>query len=319
MEVNIIVLLLSLVLDMVVGDPRWLPHPTQIMGMGIEGLKKRWLKPAAPRYLFVRGLVTVVVIVSLSYLATWLILKTAAYIDSRLYVALSAWLLATCIAPRGLAAAAVNIGRALKDGNLNEARVQVGYIVGRDTYNLDEGEVVRATVETVAENTGDGIVAPLFFYLIGGVPLAMTYRAVNTLDSMLGYKNDNYLYFGRAAAKLDDAANYIPSRLSGLAICAAALFYRAGGRSLAVMVRDAGKHPSPNSGFPEAAMAGALGLRLGGMNYYQGILSQRAYMGDPLKDFSRLDIFRAVYLMLGATLITICTGILYLKFVGPLM
>jgi adenosylcobinamide-phosphate synthase len=157
----------------------------------------------------------------------------------------------------------------------------VGLIVGRDTAQLEEAEVVRATIETVAENLVDGVIAPLFYAFLGGAPLALAYRAINTMDSMLGYKNSRYLYFGRFAARLDDVANFLPARLTGFFICLVALIspqLQAKGAWQAWR-EDAKKHPSPNSGIPEASVAGALGIRLGGVNYYQGIAQERAAMG----------------------------------------
>lgn len=191
-----------------------------------------------------------------------------------------ALLLSFTICPRSLASAAEEIYTFLIHHHLGAAREKVGWIVGRDTDQLDEGEIVRATVETVAENTTDGIISPLFFYAIGGLPLAVLYRAVNTMDSMLGYKNEKYLYFGRPAARLDDICNFIPARITGLLFIIAAFFLRLDyGNAWRMMRRDAAKHPSPNGGYAEASVAGALDIRLGGYNSYFGKMTFRAYMG----------------------------------------
>ncbi len=201
---------------------------------------------------------------------------------------------------------------ALREGRLAEARTFTGYIVGRDTTKLEEPELTRATVETVAENIVDAFTAPICFALLGGAPLAMLYRATNTLDSMVGYKNDKYADFGWASARWDDVLNYIPARLAGLllvvwACCAPGM---SGKRAAKAVLRFAKLHPSPNSGIPESAAAGALGIELGGVNVYHGRASERARMGWPLRQRGRDDIVRTVgmlygvsYLMAGGLLI----------------
>jgi adenosylcobinamide-phosphate synthase len=181
---------------------------------------------------------------------------------------------------------------------MEQARYKVGWIVGRDTASLTTAEVTRATVETVAENIVDGIISPLFYAVIGGVPLACLYRAVNTMDSMVGYKNEKYRDFGMAAARVDDVFNYIPARITGLLIVlsAALLRHNADG-ALQTIRRDASKHPSPNSGFSEAGVAGALGVRLGGLNYYGGVASLRAYMGEEKKELNPIHIEQTIHIM----------------------
>ncbi|WP_236713113.1 adenosylcobinamide-phosphate synthase CbiB [Neomoorella mulderi] len=314
---SVLLLVLALLLDLAVGDPPWLPHPTRVMGAGIGALEKLFWRPNASRgYLLAMGGMIVICIVGASWTITWGLLAVASRINYWVEVLLAGWLLATTIAPRGLAGAALGIGHSLAVGDLLRARQQVGYIVGRDTANLSEGEVVRATVETVAENTSDGVIAPLFYFFLGGVPLAMAYRAVNTLDSMLGYKNDRYLFFGRAAARLDDLANYLPARLTGIALCVAAALLGYGWRAWTIMLRDARRHPSPNSGFPEAAVAGALGVQLGGLNYYQGIPSRRPLIGEARQGLRKEHIWQAVYLMVGATVIAALAGGLILALKG---
>jgi len=317
LEPSVLLLVLALLLDLAVGDPPWLLHPTQVMGAGITRLENRFRRPGASRRsLLVTGGLVVVVIVTASWFLTWLLLAAAGRINYWLQVLLAGWLLATTIAPRGLAAAALGIGRTLAAGDLPQARRQVGRIVGRDTDRLGQGEVVRATVETVAENTSDGVIAPLCYFFLGGVPLAMAYRAINTLDSMLGYKNDRYLYFGRAAARCDDLANFLPARLTGMTLCLAAILLGSGRQAWVIMQRDARRHPSPNSGFPEAAAAGALGLQLGGLNYYQGIPCRRPLIGVARQEPGPEHIRRTVYLMAAATVIVTLAGGLYLSLSG---
>lgn len=267
-------------LDLIVGDPRWILHPVVIIGKGIAALEYLLRRVAhSPAALRVAGLVLVVLVVGGSYLATLFLLKLAASFHPWLATGLEVWLISTTLAARGLAMAAFNVLQPLAQGNLVLARQRVGLIVGRDTANMDLVEVTRATVETVAENIVDGFVSPLFYALIGGAPLAMAYRAINTLDSMVGYRNQRYRDFGWASAKLDDLANYLPARWTGLMILVGAwLSGRRAKEAWRAIRCDAGRHPSPNSGIPEAAMAGSLGIRLGGVNYYEGRPSFRAYM-----------------------------------------
>jgi adenosylcobinamide-phosphate synthase len=163
----------------------------------------------------------------------------------------------------------------------DKARIEVSKVVGRDTACMGREDIIRAVIETLAENTSDGIIAPIFYYSLGGLPLAMAYKAINTLDSMIGYNNTKYKYFGRTAARLDDIANFFPARITGFGFCLATLFIGYGWKNcLKTMYRDARKHPSWNAGYPEAAVAGAMGIRLGGLNYYNGKKSFRAYMGE---------------------------------------
>ncbi|MBE3581692.1 MAG: cobalamin biosynthesis protein CobD [Thermoanaerobacteraceae bacterium] len=317
MEPSVLVLVLALLFDLAVGDPTWLVHPTQIMGAGINALEKLLWRPKASRgYMLATGAVTAALIVAATWFITRELLVAAGRLNYLAEVLLAGWLLATTIAPRGLATAAAGVARALETGDLICARRRVSRIVGRDTAGLDEGEVVRATVETVAENTSDGVIAPLFYFFLGGVPLAMAYRAVNTLDSMLGYKNDRYLFFGRAAARLDDVANYLPARLTGIALCVAAALLGYGRRAWTIMLRDARRHPSPNSGFPEAAVAGALGVQLGGLNYYQGRPFRRPLIGEARQALRKEHIRQAVCLMAAATLLTSLAGGLILGLKG---
>ncbi|MHB8986196.1 MAG: adenosylcobinamide-phosphate synthase CbiB [Eubacteriales bacterium] len=316
MLLSLPVFLGAVALDLAVGDPRWLLHPTQVIGWLIDRLEGLF-RPLAdtPRRQVLAGGVLAALVVAASWLATYLLLAFAYRLAPLAGLALSAWLLSTTIAWHGLVEAGFRIFRSLKAGELAEARRRTGMIVGRDTGELPAGELTRAAVETVAENTSDGVIAPLFFALVGGVPLAMAYRAVNTLDSMLGYRSERYRYFGRAAARLDDAANYIPARLTGLLLCLAAPVTGSGfSRAWSMMLRDARRHPSPNSGFPEAAAAGALGVRLGGTNYYHGTASFRPYIGEARREMAPEDIASVIRLMSAAILLFAAAGSLLLGF-----
>ncbi|WP_346302244.1 adenosylcobinamide-phosphate synthase CbiB [Halomonas sp. BM-2019] len=215
------------------------------------------------------------------------------------------WLLASCLAIRGLRDAALAVAAPLARGDLPGARAALAMIVGRDTEGLEEAEVTRAAVETVAENTVDGITAPLFFALLGGAPLALAYKAVNTLDSMVGYRSERYRDFGRASARLDDAANWLPARLTALTLWLGARCLAWRGRgvhlsgALAATRREAPRHPSPNSGWPEAMVANLLGVQLGGTNRYRGEISERARLGAPREPLRHAHIGGAIRLMHG--------------------
>lgn len=270
------------VLDLVMGDPQWLPHPVRLIGRAIEAgetiLRTRSRGKASE---FLKGMVLTLIVAGASGgFSAWLIRAVIGChpgVGSVLIIGLAA----TTMATRNLINEARRVGQLLRAGELEGARVQVGRIVGRDTQQLDEPEVVRATVETLAESASDGIVAPIFFLALGGVPAAMTYKAINTLDSMIGHNDDTYRYFGKFAARLDDVANYLPARLTALLIAIAAfLCGKDGLGALRVWLRDGSKHASPNAGQPEAAMAGALGVRLGGLNYYDGIPHEGPFFGN---------------------------------------
>ena len=268
-------LALGVLMDLLLGDPRWLPHPIRGMGLLINALERllrriRYEKSAG--CIFVCGvLLTVVSVVTVSL--HWGGFLVAAY-----------WIF-TCLAVRSLDQESNKVIAALRDGDLHRARTLVGYLVGRDTGQLSDKDVTRAVFETVAENMSDAIVAPLFYLAMLGVPGMVAYKAVNTMDSMVGYKNDRYLRFGWAAARLDDVANYIPARITaGLIVLMAALVRLRWRLAIRVVLRDAHLQPSPNAGYPEAALAGALGVRLGGLNYYFGHPVQKPFLGDPLED-----------------------------------
>lgn len=303
---------LAYLLDLALGDPRWLPHPVIFLGRAIEFLERlSRLVVRSPALLRVAGTVTAVMIAGGSWLVTFCLLRWAGSLNQLLGTALSVWLIYTTLAARGLAEAAGDVHTALINGNLEEARQKVGCIVGRDTGGLDSGNVTRATVETVAENIVDGVISPMFYALIGGAPLAVAYRAVNTLDSMLGYKNERYIDFGKASARLDDLVNYIPARLTGLLLLAAALLLRMSPqRALTAIIRDSRRHPSPNSGIPEAAVAGSLGVRLGGLNFYQGRESFRAYMGEDLVPLEPVHIRQTVKMMYLTSVLMAAAGLL---------
>lgn len=287
-------LIAAFLLDLAIGDPRWLPHPVRFIGRGIAFLENMLRSRIRKNQEKIAGVLLVVLIVLPAALIAFLI-REALLIPGRGILAVAAaailvYLVATTIALRELVSSAKLVLASMKQGNLATARSNLSMIVGRDTQSLNEDGVRRATIETLAENLSDGVIAPLFYLAIGGLPLAIAYKAINTLDSMVGYKNEKYLSLGWAAAKLDDVANFIPARITGILIVLASFcsfLVRLPGSafsiahdSFRVMRRDGRNHTSPNSGIPEAAMAGCLGVRLGGPSTYGGTLVQKPYIGD---------------------------------------
>jgi adenosylcobinamide-phosphate synthase len=272
------------VLDLVAGDPRSMPHPVVLMARLARAIEGQ-VRPLAcsPVAQLAGGALIVTAVVGLSAVAGWLLLEASATLSHAAELLVAVVLGWTTLATRSLLEHAAAVLGALDDGDLPRARAQVARIVGRDTEGLDESGVARAVIETVAESSSDGIVAPLLYLTLGGPPLALAYKAVNTLDSMIGHREPPYLHLGRVAARLDDLANLVPARLTALLIVVAALLTRRSCSSAwRVWRRDGGKHASPNAGQPEAAMAGALGVRLGGVSHYDGQPADRALLGAEL-------------------------------------
>jgi adenosylcobinamide-phosphate synthase len=284
-------------LDLLLGDPRWLPHPVKLIGRLAAALEMplRRLVPL-PR---LAGILAVVAVLGTTGVATWLAVQVGAHLHPVVGDLVGILLLYTCLAARDLVHHSGRVQRALAEGDLPEARRRVGMMVGRDTDRLEEGQVVRAAVESVAENLVDGVTAPLLFALAAGPVGALLYKAVNTLDSTFGYKNERWIEFGWAAARLDDLVNWLPARLTApLVPVAAGLLGLKPIDALRIALRDHGKHPSPNAGLAEAAVAGALGVQLGGVNYYFGRVSERPRLGDPVQPLARRHIGQANRLML---------------------
>lgn len=307
--------IIAFLIDTIIGDPRTKYHPVVLMGKLIALLEHCFYRADdSDNKKFVMGIMLVIITLLISYeVAAAIMLLSYQIPFSWGSAAVGGLLLSFTISPNSLAKAGKGIYALLIMGELTEAREKVGWIVGRDTKDLDDAEIARATIETIAENTVDGIIAPLFFFVLGGVPLAVLYRAANTMDSMIGYKNEKYLYFGRGAAKLDDVLNYIPARITAMLFLFSALIlgfdYQ---NAYRIMQRDAAKHPSPNGGYAEATMAGALHIRLGGMNSYFGRKSFRAYMGDAMVFIAPQHIMAAIRMMYTATVLFII--VLYTMF-----
>lgn len=296
-------ILIAILLDQLLGDPRWLPHPVRLIGaacLRAERITRALLPPSGA------GFFAVILILALTGASVWGLLAGAGLIHPWLNTAISIIILYTTIAARDLASHSKQVYAALVTGDLACARRRVGMIVGRETAALDEAGVTRATVESVAESMVDGVTAPLFFAVLGGPVAAMLYKAINTMDSMFGYKNERYLKFGWAAARLDDLANFIPARLTSLMIPAAAFLLRLNPKnSLFILLRDRRKHASPNSGHTEAAVAGALGVQLGGPNFYFGKVVEKPNIGEASRAIEPRDILRANRLMRLASVFTL--------------
>lgn len=298
--------ILGFIADTLIGDPRSKLHPVVLIGQLIAGLEKLFYRETqSSRQKLVSGGILAMLVMVLTYEivnAIELLLQNIS--NKYVIMAINGFLLSFTISPKSLANAGREIYDYLMVEDLENARCKVGWIVGRDTENLSPQEVSRAAIETVAENTVDGIISPLFFFLIGGLPLAYLYRAINTMDSMLGYKNDRYLYFGRVAARIDDVANYIPARITGIIFVVSAFILRLNTtNSWKMLRRDASKHPSPNGGWAEASVAGALEIRLGGYNFYFGRETFRAYMGEPLQEMGPQHIMTCIQMMYTATIL----------------
>ena len=273
------IVLSAVVLDLILGDPRALPHPVVAIGRMISFLEP--ILRRAFRNERTAGCALLVTTVGVSYGVAALLLRLAFALAPDAGIAVAVYLSWVSLAARSLHAESGKVAQALERDDLPGARIALSYIVGRETGQLDETELIRGAVETVAENTGDGVIAPLFYLMLGGPALAIAYKAVNTLDSMVGYKNERYLHFGWASARFDDLANFLPARLTGLLmVIAAPICALSGGNAWRILRRDCRNHSSPNSGFPEAAAAGALRVRLGGINRYFGRSVVKPTIGD---------------------------------------
>jgi adenosylcobinamide-phosphate synthase len=318
---SFLVLTAALLLDRFIGDPDWLwrrvPHPVALFGKALETADKRFNRGGDTELAKRRnGFAAVAALLLAAAGSGWALEGLL----SRLGVAgwaLEAMVLSVFLAQKGLADHVRAVALALKNEGLSGARRAVSMIVGRDPEQLDQAGVCRAAIESLAENSSDGVVAPAFWFAIAGLPGLFAYKMLNTADSMIGHLNERHRDFGRFAAKLDDAANWIPARLTGLLICAAAGLQGGAGRAvtaLDIMLRDARLHSSPNAGWPEAAMAGALGLSLGGLRQYGGdIVNAPVLNGAGRRDAGHDDIFRALlHFWTVMSLLTLISGFLVL-------
>ena len=300
-------------LDAIFGDPAWLPHPVVYMGKAISRLEKflRARLPKTPQGELLGGAVVAFCLPVGTLLLTGLVCWGAAMLHPLLGLAVQMFWCGQALAAKGLMQESTNVYYELVKDDLPAARKAVSRIVGRDTEALTAEGVTKAAVETVAENASDGVIAPLFYMLLGGAPLALTYKAINTMDSMVGYKNERYLHFGRAAAKLDDIANYLPSRIAALLwVAAAALTGNDARNAWRIWRRDRRNHASPNSAQTESACAGALNVQLAGPAYYFGEYYSKPTIGDAVRPIEPEDIRRADRMMYAESLLALALGLL---------
>jgi len=288
---------IAYILDLIFGDPQNIIHPVQIIGKMISLGEKILLKEkSGSRYKFFAGIILNIFVVSITYGLTCLIYKSSKI--SGVFTLIEIYLMYTVFSVNSLAREGNRVYNILKEGNIEKARKDLSYLVSRDTETMDEKMIIRSTMETISENTVDGIVAPMFYMFLGGLPLAMTYKAINTLDSMVGYKNEKYMDFGKFSAKIDDVANFIPARITGFLIVAASMILRYNYKnSLKIFIRDRKNHSSPNSAHAEASVAGALGVQFGGRVSYFGKEADKPTIGDKIKDFELEDIKKNIKIM----------------------
>lgn len=300
------------IIDIIIGDPRWLPHPVVIIGKAV-----RFLEGKIRRISLIGrkkgGIILCFAVVIPTFFITWGVVEGCLFVNALLGAIITVLFASMTLATRSLFDESKAVIDTLNNGNIVEARKKLSMIVGRDTENLDEQEICRAVIETVSENLSDGIVAPMFYLAIGGLPLAMAYKAVNTLDSMVGYKNDRYGDIGWFSAKMDDMLNWIPARLSVFLIVIASFILMYNWRnSWKIMRRDGQNHPSPNSGMPEAAAAGALNIQLGGKSRYFGKIYHKPAIGDRIKEIDRDDVKKAWVIMFASSLLMAAVCVLTL-------
>ena len=284
---------IAYVLDLIFGDPQNVVHPVQVIGKTISAGEKVLLRK---KYKFLAGAVLNIFTVSITYTLMYLISKSVKI--SVFFMIIEIYLMYTIFSINSLAREGNRVYRILKEGDIERARKDLSYLVSRDTETMDEKMIIRSTMETISENTVDGIVAPMFYMFLGGMPLAMAYKAINTLDSMVGYKNEKYMDFGKFSAKVDDAANFIPARITGILIVLASMIlgydYK---NSLKIFLRDRKNHSSPNSAHSEASVAGALGVQFGGKVSYFGKEIDKPTIGDKTKEFELEDIRKNIRIM----------------------
>lgn len=299
---TIFILVIAFILDCIFGDPQSLPHPICLIGNLIKNGETFYRKHVKNEFL--GGMLLTVTVVALSFLVPFFIIFIAGKVNRYLALAINILFAYQILAAKSLKTESMKVYYPLKSGDLPEARKFLSWIVGRDTGALDEIGVTKATVETVAENTTDGVVAPMIFMALGGAPLGFMYKAINTLDSMIGYKNDKYMYFGRFAARLDDVANFIPARITAIFMIIASSFVGLDFKNaFKIYVRDRRNHKSPNSAQTESVCAGALNVQLAGDAYYFGKLTKKPTIGDKNREIEPEDILRANKLMYGTVIL----------------
>jgi len=307
-------LLISYLLDLALGDPRWIPHPVRGIGRLISFLDKSLNRGKDKTLLKLKGVLLALIVIFSAFFLTLAIMRCFDFLSPYLECISVIVLSFFCLSTRDLYDHGIRIFRRLEEKDIEGARLALSLIVSRETSHMDEEDVVRSTVESIGENTNDGICAPLFYLLLGGPVLCIIYKAVNTLDSMVGYKNEKYLYFGWFSAKLDDIINFVPARISGLLIALSALFYYRSFSyfvlSLETLLRDGRKHASPNSGYPEAAIAGALGIRVSGPSIYGGKVVNKPFIGEDRREIGPHLIREALHISILSSIFMLFGGIM---------
>ncbi len=305
-------ILVAAIMDLIIGDPYTFPHPVKLMGSLInfeERLARRITKSS--KGLRLAGLLIGVSNIIIAFMLPYLLLINIREYKLVYYI-INIYLIYTCIAARCLDKEAMKVYKALDEG-IERARHQLSYIVGRDTKNLSQEEIIKATVETVGENTSDGVIAPLLYIMLMGAPGGLMYKMVNTMDSMLGYKNEKYMDLGFFPAKIDDVFNFIPARITGVLMCISSLFRFDVKEGLRIMIRDRKNHKSPNAAYPEGAVAGLLNIQLGGVSSYFGKVVEKPTIGDRSRAICREDIKRTIEIMYRAEiLLLILYGLIYI-------
>lgn len=300
LKYTFITVIIGFMIDFIIGDPHSFPHPVRLIGRMISALEKitRCIFGDTKNGQLIGGAVLWIIVCALSFCVPFAVVFAAYRLNKWLYIAVSAVMSWQCVAARQLMRESMAVKKALETGGIGAARKAVSMIVGRDTDALDEDGIIRAAVETVAENASDGVIAPLFYLMLGGAPLGFLYKAVNTMDSMLGYKNERYIFFGRFAARADDVFNFIPSRISAVLLLFAAFILRLDFKNaLKIYKRDRKNHSSPNAAQTESVCAGALGVRLAGDAYYFGKLYKKPTIGDSKREINSGDIKTANIMM----------------------
>ena len=305
-------IIIGFIIDFFVGDPHAIPHPVVAIGKLISFLDRKLRIGDSDKRDILRGVWTVLVVSAVSIAVPSLILWVMWKIHPVAYLAVNSIMCAQIVAARELVRECSAVEKAIEKGDVEGARKAVSYVVGRDTEALDKEDICRAAVETIAENGSDGVIAPLFWMFLFGAVGGFFYKAVNTMDSMLGYKNEKYLYFGRAAAKTDDFVNFIPSRISALLmIVSCPLCHLDGKNALRIFRRDRFKHKSPNAAQTESVFAGALNVRLNGPAFYGGVLHEKEYLGDDTRPIAPADIRKSGLLMYTASFMMLIIGVLF--------
>ena len=298
---------IAYVLDLIFGDPQNIIHPVQVIGKMISSGEKFLLgenSSLSRKYKFFAGMILNITVISVTYAVTYLIYKYSE--NSIIFTVAEIYLMYTIFSINSLAREGNRVYNILKEGNIERARRELSYLVSRDTETMDEKMIIRSTMETISENTVDGIVAPMFYMFLGGLPLSMAYKAINTLDSMVGYKNEKYIDFGKFSAKVDDVANFIPARITGIFIILASMILGYNGKEAwRIFFRDRKNHSSPNSAHSEASVAGALGVQFGGRVSYFGKEVDKPTIGDKKKEFEIEDIKKNIKIMYATSFLSL--------------